>query len=175
MNRFNLIDPSTTTGKVQNLLEKLNENPGVISNLALAMANSPVVLESYIEMGKALAQGILSGRIKVKIALLVAQQNHSLYFISLHTAQAKEMGLSNREIINARKAISINLKECAALKFASAMIAYRGNLSDVEFNSIRQAGFSDQEITEIVGQVILHIFVNYFNNLTQPNSNFTAA
>jgi alkylhydroperoxidase family enzyme len=36
-------------------------------------------------------------------------------------------------------------------------------VSDAELKRVRAAGFSDAEITEIVANVALNVFTNYFN------------
>jgi alkylhydroperoxidase family enzyme len=41
------------------------------------------------------------------------------------------------------------------------------------FEAVRQAGFSDGEIAEIVAHVALNVFTNYFNTATQVDVDFS--
>jgi alkylhydroperoxidase family enzyme len=43
------------------------------------------------------------------------------------------------------------------------LILNRGEVSDVDVQEVREAGFSDGEIGEIVANVALNVFTNYFN------------
>lgn len=54
-------------------------------------------------------------------------------------------------------------KTAAALEFAVALVEGRGNIGDMAFARIGQAGFSEGEIAEIIANVALNIFTNYFN------------
>jgi alkylhydroperoxidase family enzyme len=51
----------------------------------------------------------------------------------------------------------------AALSFAATITRERGRVSTSDVAALRQAGFSDEEIVEIVAAVALNVFRNYFN------------
>ena len=48
----------------------------------------------------------------------------------------------------------------------------QGGVSDEDIQAVRNAGFSDGEIAEIVGNVVANIFTNYFNRTAQPTIDF---
>ena len=48
----------------------------------------------------------------------------------------------------------------------------RGEVSDAAVNRVRAAGFNDAEITEIVANVAVNIFTNYFNHVAQTVVDF---
>ena len=58
------------------------------------------------------------------------------------------------------------------LRFAQAVALQRGELSDADFQSLRQAGFSDSLITEIISNIALNIFTNYFNSVARTDIDF---
>uniref|UniRef100_UPI003FA5599F carboxymuconolactone decarboxylase family protein n=1 Tax=Noviherbaspirillum sp. TaxID=1926288 RepID=UPI003FA5599F len=39
----------------------------------------------------------------------------------------------------------------------------RANLSDADFAAVREAGFTDEQIVEIMAHVALNLFTNYVN------------
>jgi len=48
----------------------------------------------------------------------------------------------------------------------------RGELGDVDFQCLRQAGVTDALITEIVCNIALSIFTNYFNSVARTEIDF---
>jgi alkylhydroperoxidase family enzyme len=58
------------------------------------------------------------------------------------------------------------------LRFAQSVALQRGELSDADFQSLRQAGFTDALIAEIISHVALNIFTNYFNSIARTDIDF---
>ena len=51
----------------------------------------------------------------------------------------------------------------AALRFALKLVNDRGKVSESDVRSLRDAGFGDEAIVEIVAHVALNLFTNYVN------------
>ena len=68
-----------------------------------------------------------------------------------------------------REARSADLQTGAILKFARDLVVRDGEGSMVE---LRDAGFDDSEIVEIVAQVALNVFENYFNIAVRTDLDF---
>ena len=60
----------------------------------------------------------------------------------------------------------------AGLRFAQAIVVQRGEVSDADLASVRKAGYTDGEITEIVANVAVNIFTNYFNHVARTEVDF---
>ena len=75
------------------------------------------------------------------------------------------MGLTVEEIQESRQGISRDGKAEAALRFTRLLVEKRGWVSDEEFHQVREAGYSDGEIAEIVANVAQSLFTNYFNQV----------
>jgi alkylhydroperoxidase family enzyme len=58
------------------------------------------------------------------------------------------------------------------LRFAKAVNAERGAVSDEELAKVRAAGYDDADIAAIIGHVALNVFTNYFNRATHPVLDF---
>ncbi len=172
MTRLNLIEPSDANEQAAELLNSTKRKLGIIPNMTKAMANAPAVLEGYLGLSGALGSGALSPRLREQIALLSAETNGCRYCLSAHSAAGKSVGLSQDEILSSRHGDAADAREDAGLKFASAILAERGGVSDADFNSVREAGYSDTEITEIIGNVVVNVFTNYFNRAAQPTIDF---
>ncbi len=172
MPRLNAIDPKEATGKAKELLDGVKAKLGSVPNLMRTFANSLAALEGYLGLSGALAGGLLNAKLREQIALTVADANSCEYCLSAHTVIGKMVGLNESEIVWSRQASSGDAKTDAALKFAHQIVVKRGEVLDSEVQAVREAGYSDGEITEIVANVALNIFTNYFNHIAQTVVDF---
>ncbi|MBX3277899.1 MAG: carboxymuconolactone decarboxylase family protein [Acidobacteria bacterium] len=172
MQRLKAIDPKEATGKAKELLDGVKAKIGMVPNLMRTFANSPAALEGYLNFSGALGGGLLSAKLREQIALTVADANSCEYCLSAHTAIGKMVGLDENELVASRRATASNARTDAALKFAHQIVVKRGEVLDSEVQAVREAGYSDGEITEIVAHVALNIFTNYFNHVAQTVVDF---
>lgn len=172
MPRIEAIDPKEATGKARELLDGVKAKIGSVPNLMRTFANSPAALEGYLNFSGALGSGSLSARLREQIALAVADANNCEYCLSAHTAIGKMVGLNENELIASRRASSTDARTDAALKFAHQIVVKRGEVLDSEVQAVREAGYNDGEIVEIVANVALNIFTNYFNHIARTTVDF---
>jgi uncharacterized peroxidase-related enzyme len=172
MSRLYAVDPSTATGKAKELLDAVKRKLGLVPNMTRVMAASPAVLESYIGFSGALAGGLLDAKTREQLALLTAQQNHCNYCLSAHTAIGKMVGLNRDQIIASREGTGANPKNTAALTFAKRVLETKGQVDEANLTAVRDAGFSEGEIAEIIAHVALNVFTNYFNVATDVDIDF---
>ena len=172
MAKLKSIDRNQATGKPKELLDQVQAQFGVTPNLMRSLANSPAVLGSYVNFYTALASGLLDSKLHDQIAIVVAEANGCEYYLSAHTALGEKAGLTEKQLILAREFDTGDGRVDAALKFAHDIVAGRGHITAVQFEAVRQAGYSDGEIVEIIGHVAMNIFTNYFNNINQTEVDF---
>jgi len=58
---------------------------------------------------------------------------------------------------------AIDPKTEAALRFALQLVEHRGQVNGDDVRRLREAGFTDEGIVEIVAHVALNLFTNYVN------------
>ena len=172
MTRIQPINYEQSTGKARELLDAVKAKLGRTPNMMKTMAQSPAVLEAYLNFSGAIGGGKLSARLREQIALISAEINGCGYCASAHTAIGKMVGLGEDAILAARNGNADDAKTDAALKFAGAVIINRGEVSDADLQAVKDAGFSDGEIGEIVANVALNIFTNYFNEIAKTDIDF---
>jgi len=172
MSRLPAIQTDTASGKAKQLLEAVQAKLRITPNMTRVMANSPAVLEGYLAFSGALAGGCLPAKLREEIALAVGEHNACQYCVSAHTAIGKLTGLTDTEIEQAREARSSSPKHTAALAFARQLVAKKGKVTDVDFEAVRQVGFSEGDIAEIIAHVALNVFTNYFNIATAVDVDF---
>ena len=175
MSRIQPIHLEQTDEKAKALLDSVQKKLGMVPNLMKTLAHSPATLGFYLNSGEALSKGSLSGKIREQIALTVAQENGCRYCLAAHSAIGRSLGLSDEAIRDARQGQSPDSRTGAILEFAQKLVTNRGQLTDPDFEKVRQAGVTDAEITEIVATVAINIFSNYFNIATQIEVDFPAA
>jgi uncharacterized peroxidase-related enzyme len=173
MQRIPAINPETAEGKAKELLDGVKAKLGFVPNFLATMAHSPVVLQAYLNFSGTLGSS-LNAKLREQISLTTAEINGCRYCASAHTAIGKASGLDEAAILNARRAASDDAKADAALKFASALTVHRGKVSEDELEAIKNAGYTEKEISEIVANVALNIFTNYFNETAAPEIDFPA-
>lgn len=173
MQRITAIQHELAEGKAKALLDAVKSKVGFVPNLMATMANSPAVLEGYLNFSNALGTS-LNAKLREQISLTVAEINGCGYCASAHTAIGKMSGLDENAVLNARRAKSEDEKTDAALKFARALTVNRGQISDTELEAVRTAGYTNKEISEIVANVALNIFTNYFNETAKTVVDFPA-
>ena len=172
MSRIQPVDYESSNGKVKELLDAVTAKLGRAPNMIKTMAQSSAVLEAYLNFSEALAGGKLDARLREQIALISAEINGCGYCASAHTAIGKMVGLSGEAILAARRGHSSNAKTDAALRFARTVIVNRGQVSQADVKALQDAGFSAGEIGEIVANVALNIFTNYFNEIAETEIDF---
>ena len=175
MQRIPAIRPSGEDTPAQAILQKVKKSLGVVPNLLATLAQSPAAAQAYLGFSQALAGGALDPMIREQIALAVGEANACSYCVSAHSALGARSGLSQAEIEGARRGISSDAKAAAALDFVLALVAERGRVSDGAVDALRQRGFSDGEIVEIVAHVAMNLFTNYFNHVAATEIDFPLA
>jgi uncharacterized peroxidase-related enzyme len=159
-----MMDPNAAEGRVKDLLDAIHRELGMIPHYFRIMANSPVVLEGYLSMSKALERGILSPRLNQQLALLVSELNDCAYCISSHSAIARTVGMSEEGIFDSRCGVSPHRKTELALQFCRSLLSQKGHVSADELDRLRQAGYSDEGIVEMIARSILTLFTNHLMN-----------
>jgi uncharacterized peroxidase-related enzyme len=175
MSRITPVNPAEATGKAKDLLNAVQSKLGMTPNLMKTLAHSPAALEAYLNFHGALGGGLLNARFREEIALAVAQANSCEYCLSAHSAIGKMVGLKPEEIAASRQSHSADSKQDAGLRFAQILVVQKGVVSDAALDTVRNAGHSDGEITEIVAHVALNIFTNYFNHVARTEVDFPRA
>jgi uncharacterized peroxidase-related enzyme len=163
MSRIPAVDPAAATGAVKPLLEGVQKGLGMTPNMFRVAAQAPVVLEGLVALFGAIAKGKLSAKSREGIALAVSEQNGCDYCLSAHTALGTRAGLSAQDLEGARAWKAQDPALSAALRLARAVSEKRGQVTDADLSEARRAGLSDPEILEVVLNVALTVFTNYFN------------
>jgi alkylhydroperoxidase family enzyme len=165
MQRLASVNPQVAQGRTKELLETVQHAFGVVPNTARVMANSPAVLGSFLAFSSAMGEAKIGTKLHNQVKLTTSETNSCDYCTSILSAVAPSAGLSAADILAGRTGNSEDRRTKAALAFAHNVLESRGKVSDRQLASVREAGFDDAAIVEIVASVVLGCFTNFLNNV----------
>ena len=116
--------------------------------------------------------GLIDAKMRERIAIVCAETHACEYCLSAHVATGKMAGLSESELHRARQMQSEDSKIDIALTFVRNVVLRRAQLPDLDFQEIREAGWTDGEIAEILLLIGLNTFTAYFNLVAQTELDF---
>jgi AhpD family alkylhydroperoxidase len=166
MARLKKLDVGQGSPQANEMMTNLQKG-GMLLNIFRGMANSHAVLDAYLKLSGALNHTKLDAKTREAIALAVGQANECEYCVSAHTFLGKKAGLSDENVMDARRGKASDAKTDGAVKLARRLSETRGNASDADLSAARAAGLDDGEIAEVVALTALNLFTNYFNHVNQ--------
>ncbi len=154
------------------MLEGLNKKLGRVPNIFKTMAIAPSVLELYMGASGAVAKSSLPASLREQIALACAGATGCDYCASAHSVIGKGAGLTDAQTSAALHGRADEARAQAAMTFARDLIAHPQHVDDAQVTALRQAGFNDAQILEIVAVISLNLFTNFFNHVADTTCDF---
>lgn len=172
MSRINLVSPANATDEQQQLFSAIEAQLGQVPNFLKVFANSPSALRAFLGLFSIAGEGSLEPQTRERIALAIAQKNSCQYCLSAHTALAGGAGLDAEEIAVNRAGSSQDDKAAVAVRFATALNEHNGEVTNQELDQMRDAGYSDAEIVEVITHVGLNIMTNILGKASRVEIDF---
>src|ERR1700750_131663 len=156
MARSAVLKPEQVPAESKPTLDAFTRNIGFTPNMMAAFAQSPVAFNAWAALLGSLSKA-LDVRTRDSIGLAVSEVNGCDYCLTVHSFTAEHMAkLPVDEIILARKGHAYDPKRDAAVQFARKVIDARGKGDDVDLKAVRDAGYSEANIMEIVALVAMY-------------------
>lgn len=162
MSRINT-DTHLAPAASQPLLQQIQQAFGSTPNMFKAVANSPAALKSMWASFGALGQGTLGAQLGEQIAVAIANRNRCEYCLAAHTVLGQKAGASLAAMSAAQVGESEDPRTAAALRFALKVVEQRAHIDATDVSALRDAGFKDEQVVEIMAHVALNLFTNYIN------------
>jgi uncharacterized peroxidase-related enzyme len=172
MSRINLVTPEQANDEQQALYAAIQDQLGMVPNFLKIFANSPAALRAFLGLHSIANEGSLDPQTKERIALGLAEQNACEYCVSAHTAIGRKAGLSSAEIEANRAGSSQDAKAAVAVKFARSLAEHNGEVTTAELLEIRNAGYDDAEIVEIITHVGMNVLTNILGKASRVEIDF---
>lgn len=172
MSRINLVTDAQADAEQKELYAAIQLQLGMIPNFLKIFANSPAALRAFLGLHGIAGEGSLDPQTSERIALGLAEQNACQYCVSAHTAIGRKAGLSSAEIEANRAGGSHDAKAAIAIKFARSLAAHNGEVTTAELLEIRNVGYDDAQIVEIITHVGMNVLTNILGKASRVEIDF---
>ncbi|HEX3455950.1 MAG TPA: carboxymuconolactone decarboxylase family protein [Gaiellaceae bacterium] len=172
MSRIEPAVAETATPAEAEALDTIKAAFGAAPNLWSVVARSSAMTTGLLGLDGALKSGVFSVAVAEQLAIAVAHENRCPYCLAAHTAVGRMLGLDEQSVSDARAARSSDPKVEAALQFVLAVVRERGFVSDAQLEAVREAGWDDGAIVELVGHAIENTFTNYLYHVSEVPVDF---
>ena len=157
----------------------VQEKAGFVPNVFLTLAHRPDELRAFMDYHNALMlrDGGLTAADREMIVVATSGGNSCQYCVVAHGAilriRAKQPTIADQVAINYRKA-DITPRQMAMLDFALKVSNESHAVGDEDFDTLRDHGFSDEDIWDIAGITAFFGMSNRMANFTsmRPNDEF---
>jgi uncharacterized peroxidase-related enzyme len=174
MPRIAALTPEQVPAESKPTLDAATRNLGFTPNMMATFARSPIAFNAWAALRLSLGKA-LDLKTRDCIGLTVSEVNGCDYCLAVHSFAAVHMAkLSADDLILARKGHASDPKRDAAIQFAHKVIKTRGKVGDADLTAVRDAGYSDAHIMEIVAMVAMYSLTNFFSNAVDPEKDYPA-
>ena len=164
---------------IRELILEVQEQSGFVPNVFLALAHRPDEFRAFFAYHDALMEkeGGLTKADREMVIVAVSGYNQCIYCVVAHGAilriREKNPLIADQVATNYRKA-DITPRQRAMLDFAVKVAGLSHEIDDGDFETLRGAGFDDEDIWDIAGIASLFALSNRMANFAsiRPNDEF---
>ena len=151
----------------QAMLAAVQNKYSFVPNLFGALAKAPSTLEAYIALGSALEKSSLSPAEQQAVLIATSVENGCEYCVAAHSLVAQHILKVDAAVVDAlRNKTQIADDKLQALAvFTRAIVANRGTVNGKPLDDFLAAGFSKQQVLEVILGVTMKTLSNYANHL----------
>lgn len=161
--RLPALTPDTAVGAARHLLADLVARHGQVGAMVRTMANSPAVLGGYLQLSRSMKRAKLDRRISELVSIALQVHQGCEVCLNAHESAARSLGVSEDEIQAARRSTSSDPRVEAMINLALRVYREPTAITDEQVEQLRALGFSNREITDVVGIVALNVLTGAFN------------
>jgi len=158
----------------QGLFDQLKKGLGMVPNLYATLAHSETALGDYLALQN--SKSSLTAKQREVISLVVSQVNECQYCLAAHTVLGKMKGFTDDQVIELRRGqASFDSQLDTLATFVKSAAVNRGKVSDIERFELFEAGFTQENVVDIVFTICDKIITNYLHIITEVPVDFPAA
>jgi len=172
MSKFTFYTQNNTEGETKALLEGIQQGYGFIPNLFAYMAEAPTTLQAYLSLNDLVVKSSFTPA-QQQVALLAVSIENSCDFCTVaHRAMGK-MNKSNQQTLDALHAGAEieDANDKALVEYVRKVVKKRGYVENADIQTFIDAGFTRQQVLEVVLIVSIKTLSNYINHITHPEPN----
>lgn len=149
------------------ILQATQKGIGFIPNLFGVMASAPALVEAYATLASLFDKTSLSAAERQTVLLTTSFENNCEYCMAAHTAIASMQKVPQDVIAALRSGGPIPNTRLEALRLLTrAIVVDRGRPSEAALDQFFAAGFTQEQVLEVVLGVGLKTISNYTNHIS---------
>ena len=163
---FNLYTIENAPEKSKSLLENAQVKYQFVPNLLASMAESPALLNGYMTLSEIFSKSTLSVAEQQLVLLTASYENECHYCMAAHTVISQMSNVPEDIIEAVRHGKIIPDEKMEALRtFTKIVVETRGWPHEDEITAFLNAGYSKENIFEVILGVGLKTLSNYTNHI----------
>lgn len=166
MSQFDVhtLDSASTDG--QKALQAAQSKFGFAPNVIGVMAEAPALAEGYLTLSGIFGNSSLSAQKQQVVLLATSYINDCTYCVAAHTTVAQGVGLSQEALDALRTGGELpDARQNALATFTRTLVESQGWAGDAAVQAFLDAGFTKQNVFEVVLGVGVKTLSNYTNHL----------
>jgi uncharacterized peroxidase-related enzyme len=166
MTHFTVHTPQTAPAGSRQMLEDVKKALGFIPNLYAVFAESPAALQGALAISEAFSRSTLSPLEQQLVALAVSEANDCEFCVAAHSTFAKRVKADPMlvDAILAREPLS-DARYDSLVTFTRKVVEQRGYVTDTDLEAFFQAGYTKEQVIEVVLGVGMKTFNNYVDHI----------
>ncbi len=162
----------TASEAARPILAQINQGYGYIPNLFAYMAEAPTTLEAYLALNALIDKTSFTPG-QQQVALLAASAENQCEFCTIAHRAIGKMKQANQQTLDALSTGDTidDAQDAALVKFTQMVVESRGRPGEGAIEAFLSAGFTKQQIFEVMLVVSIKTLSNYINHLTNPEPN----
>lgn len=142
---------------------------GFVPNLQTYMADSPALLNSYMQAWDNFHKQTGFSPIEQQVVLITVNYEHNCtYCMAGHSTLAQMIKMDEATLNALRQGTKIPDAKLQALReFTRKMVEHRGFVSDADIESFLAAGYTKANVLDVVAGVALKVLSNYTNHISK--------
>lgn len=177
--RFPVPELDTLPQDIQDRILAVQEKAGFVPNVFLALSHRPLEFRAFFDYHDALMEkeSGLSKADREMIVVATSGKNNCQYCVVAHGAvlriRAKHPLVADQVAVNYRKS-DITSRQRAMLDFAVKVCNESGSVDESDYQTLRDAGFSEEDIWDITAITAFFGMSNRLANVLgmEPNAEF---
>jgi uncharacterized peroxidase-related enzyme len=166
MKRFTKYNQTTAPQASTQALQTATDQFGFVPNLLGYMAEAPALLNAYLYLNQQLEQSDLTLTERQVVMMTVNRFHECRYCMAGHTQLAETQGLDMQLIAAIRDDLPLKDPKLSALRaFTLKLVEQRGVVSQTLVDAFYSAGYTQQNVLEVVAAIALKTMSNYTNHL----------
>ena len=147
-------------------LARLEQAVGFIPNLAGTIGGSPTAIAGFVGLQGALRGSALSAVEREVIGITVSRENTCGYSMAAHSTFAAAAGADPADVAALRDGAALSDERLEALRaFTLALLAARGHVDDEDVAMLLDAGYTRENVLELITQVAYTTLANLVANV----------